>query len=759
MNVLENGPNFRSLSVRDLLEARDLYHFHLMNKANVVGTAIGLYLIRDDEKAHGARTFANSRVMAKSWPCVLVLVRKWLDERDFGFDKKAKASEMVPKTLFLPDGRAVPVCVVYVEEADPVSEHRANPLPQYGFGAGLPLEVEAQNALHSASVGCLVSNGNLTFALTARHVCGAPGTEVFARLRGEQTRIGTSSSKQLTRVPFSEAYEDFPCRQSYLTMDVGLVELNDISQWTSNVYGLPPTGPLADVYSQNLTLQLIDQQVVAHGAASGLLRGSIKALFYRYRSVGGYDYIGDLLIAPIPESRSPVHGDSGTVWHLDVTDAKDPLKKNVGALDLRPLAVLWGGQTFDVGGTRSNFTIATTLSNVCRMLDVELVTNRNRGVSGYWGRMGHYSIAAYAVQLVRNKKLRQLLENNLDRLSFDIDTLTEKSSREILAGADFIPLADVADEVWKKFKTNPGGRDTRSSGKGRTTGPEHPNHYADIDFPYKNKKSLRELCLSAPSTYFTPQAFIEYYEWLSAHHPELGGSKSEPFKQGLLPFRVWQFFDKMKATAASDIVEFVAAAGLVAHYIGDACQPLHGSVYADGDPTRTKVITHPKSGEEETLSYAAGIHSGYETAMIDRHRQDLFAQIDALLPFAKDAPLATYKTGKAAGLATIQLMQETHQLVKPMDLCDAFEMAGGTPSPRVAVLDSLYEEFGEATAQVMARGAQHLACLWDSAWDAGGGSKGGQALGAIPTEDLRQKYEDTNFVPSLTLSQIGKVLK
>jgi len=758
MNVLENGPNFRSLSLRDLLEARDLYHFHLMNKANVVGTAIGLYLIRDDDKTSGPRTLANSRVVAKSWPCVMVFVRKWLDERDFGFDKKAKASEMVPKTLFMPDGRAVPVCVVYVEEADPV-EHRSNPLPHSGLGAGLPLEVEAQNALHTASAGCLVTNGNMTYALTARHVCGAPGTEVFVRTRGEQIRIGTSSDKQLTRVPFSEAYQDFPCRQSYLTMDVGLVALDDVTQWTSNVYGLPPTGPLADVYSQNLTLQLIDQPVVAHGAASGLLRGTIKGLFYRYRSVGGYDYIGDLLIAPIPESRSPVHGDSGTVWHLDVTEARDSFKKRLEDLDLRPLAVLWGGQTFDVGGTRSNFTIATTLSNVCRMLDVELVTNRNRGVSGYWGRMGHYSIAAYAVQMVRNKKLRKLLENNLDRLSFDIQTLTEMTSKEILAGADFIPLADVADEIWKKYKTNPGGRDIRSSGKGRTTGPEHPNHYADIDFPYKNKKSLRELCLSSPDTYFTPKAFADYYEWLSGTHPEFGGTKNDPFKQGLLPFRVWQFFNTMKSAAATDIVEFVAAAGLVAHYMGDACQPLHGSVFADGDPSRTKTIVHPKSGQEETVSYGAGIHSAFETAMIDRHRESLFAQIDTLVPLAKASPLGIYKTGKQAGLATVQLMDEAHRLIKPMDICDAFEELGGTPSPRVAVLDGLYDRFGEATAQAMARGAQHLACLWDSAWEAGGGNAGGLALDPIDKDELRTKYEDTGFVPSLTLGQIGKILK
>ena len=67
---------FSSLSLKDLIEARDLYHFHLMSKANVVGTAVGLYLIRDEEnwpqasgegfrpryKPTSWRTFANSHV-------------------------------------------------------------------------------------------------------------------------------------------------------------------------------------------------------------------------------------------------------------------------------------------------------------------------------------------------------------------------------------------------------------------------------------------------------------------------------------------------------------------------------------------------------------------------------------------------------------------------------------------------------------------------------------------------------------------------
>lgn len=631
MNVLQQGSNFRSLAIRDLLEARDLYHFHLMNKANVVGTAIGLYLIRDEDNKAIPRTLANSRVRPDSWPCVMVFVREWLDPSEFASDRRAKPTDMVPKTLYMPDGRAVPVCTVRVDEADGPRDTRFNPLPNTGLGGGLPIEVDVQQELHTASTGCLVTDGHLTYALTARHACGPDGTPVFGRLRGDLTKVGVSSSRQLTRVPFSEAYPSFPGRQSYLAMDVGLVAVDDVRQWTSNVYGLPPTGPLADVFEQNLTLQLIDQQVVAHGAVSGFLRGTIKGLFYRYRSVGGYDYVGDLLIAPIPASRSPTLGDSGTVWHLDVTDSKDLMSEPLEKLDLRPLAILWGGQTFELDGSPSNFTIATTISNVCRLLDVELVTSQNRGVSGYWGRMGHYSIAAYAVELVENPDLRELLRNNLERLSFDIDTLREKNSHDLLANADFVPLADVADEVWKKYKTQPGGRDTKSTGQGRTTGPEHPNHYADIDFPYSEGKSLRQLCLSNSDTYFKPQAFLDYYEWLAESEPELGDGKLDAFRQGLLPFRIWQFFDQLKATAGTDIVEFVAAAGLVAHYWGDACQPLHGSVYADGDPTRTKTITHPKTHKEETVAYAAGVHSAYETAMIDRFRKPLFNKIDGLV--------------------------------------------------------------------------------------------------------------------------------
>jgi hypothetical protein len=40
MSVLDLQCNFTSLSLKELLEARDAYHAHLLSKANVIGTAV-----------------------------------------------------------------------------------------------------------------------------------------------------------------------------------------------------------------------------------------------------------------------------------------------------------------------------------------------------------------------------------------------------------------------------------------------------------------------------------------------------------------------------------------------------------------------------------------------------------------------------------------------------------------------------------------------------------------------------------------------
>src|SRR5689334_19399031 len=101
-------------------------------------------------------------------------------------------------------------------------------------------------------------------------------------------------------------------------------------------------------------------------------------------------------------------------------------------------------------------------------------------------------------------------------------------------------------------------------------------------------------------------------------------------------------FDKKK-----DAKSFVAAAGLIAHYVGDACQPLHGSMYADGDPSRTVTRKHPKTGKVDTVAYASGVHSAYETKMLDRKRPHLVDLLTNKMPNSKHG-LPLVKSGADA---------------------------------------------------------------------------------------------------------------
>src|SRR6185295_11081999 len=120
-------------------------------------------------------------------------------------------------------------------------------------------------------------------------------------IRGGRTvEIGKSSAVQLTRLPFTEVYPEFVARRTFLTLDAGLIDVTNADEWTSQVYGLGEIGELADLSERNIGTRLINAEVVAYGAASGLMRGRVAALFFRHHSMGGYDEVTDFLIAPAP---------------------------------------------------------------------------------------------------------------------------------------------------------------------------------------------------------------------------------------------------------------------------------------------------------------------------------------------------------------------------------------------------------------------------------------------------------------------------
>ena len=770
-NRFDQDFDFSTLSLKDLIEARDLYHFHLMSKANVVGTAVGLYLIRDKEewpKERGEgtrpkhkrtypRTFGNSQARDYSWPCIIVLVRAWVDESDFGKKGQPAPSLIVPKRLYLPDQRVVPVCTVL---APPIAQDEAPSLeavvrPQATYGGGLALHVEIQKEHRFATAGCLMSDGHETYALTARHVCGEPGTPVSARMRGGFHPIGSSSKKQITREKFSDVYPAFSLRQTWLGLDVGLVRVDDIGQWTPNVYGLPKIKPIFDFYEQNIPLHgLIDRPVVAMGAASGLLNGTIKALFYRYKSVGGFDYVSDFLIAPPEGDAGAHHGDSGAIWFIQM-----PLKdgsedtRPIIERDLRPLAVEWGAQIFSDQGKRSTYSVATSLSNVCKLLDVELVVEGNEGVSGTWGAVGHYSIGTLAIDLVKNKTLRDFLRANAHLLSLGEDELGKPPKNADLIDSGFVALADVPDIVWKNYPSPHlnrkgedigvvGGRDTKSAGM-RSTGPEHPNHHCDADMPFDGFPTLPEACIANPDL-ISAANWNRYFESFP-EPPDL-------MHRGILPFRVWQYFERLKEYAADDPDRFIAAAGTLAHYVGDSSQPLHGSIYSDGiedeEPDAPREISVGK-GKTKPAHRGEGIHTFYETQMISMaaHKGFLFDEIKKNLKQNHDLVLVA--DGRGAAIATLTCMRDVARILPPRRLIDVYEKVLATEE-RSHVQD-MWDQLKTETGQVMALGARTLAMIWDAAWEAGGGERN---AGARDPNALRELYEDSAFMRSVTLDEI-----
>ncbi|MBN3755551.1 S1/P1 Nuclease [Paraburkholderia sp. Tr-20389] len=767
MNPLSTQHNFQSLSLKDLLEARDLYHWHLTNKANVVGTAVGLYLIRSDEpwpdrerrsnghakaraEGKGIRTFGNSEVRPYSWPAVIVLVRDWVDATEFGHGK-VDPDHMVPRTLYMPDGRAVPVCVVAVEPTAPATgAPAAARWPSTYIGGGCPLIADTQGIERTASVGCLVTDGHTTYALTNRHVCGEPGSPVKALLRGAVNEVGIASDRQLTREPFTAVFPEFAGSRSFLTLDVGLVEVHDANDWSSQPFGIEGSiESVADINELSLSLQLIDQSVTAFGSASGALDGTIKALFYRHKSLAGYDYVSQFLIAPASGSPQTQPGDSGTLWylvapaneHADDEGNRDVPARNGRKSDqqkrarhLYPLAIEWGGQTLaSDDGQRLNYALATGLSTACQLLDVDLVRAQNVGANPYWGQTGHYSIATAAIQSVKQGPLRDFLEANVERISFRPDQLTPEQIREKLARGDFVELADVPDLVWKKTPSRvPGGRDYAQN-----AGPEHPNHYADIDQPDGDGKTLRDVTLGNIAN----MSVAVWSKWYADE------GDTDARSEGLLPFRVWQIFDEMVTQLKKrNDTNFLCAAGVLAHYVGDACQPLHGSYHADGYKDAPDATPKKWPGK--------GVHATYEDKMVDRHSNELLSQIGPQAN-AFEGEIPKIGDGRGAAFATVALMAEAAKILAPSTLIDEYIRLGGGSSARV--VDGLWDAFGEDTAKLMGAGARYLAAMWEAAYAVADTSlPAGER--EISEKALAKVYQDKTFLPSLTLDKIGPVI-
>ena len=729
--------NFRSLSVKDLLDARDQYHVHLSQRENVVGTAIGLYRIRrrdpdatdpDAPRKKGRpqpRTLINTVVRPWSWPCVLVFVDQWRTLAEM----RRHPEQIVPSELYLSDGRVAPTCVVYAPR-----DERAHPpitnlvFPRGVIGGGYPVLTDVQGNEHVGSLGCLVTNGDVVYALTSRHVVGEPGRPVFTIVHGERQQIGISDREQVTKKPFQEVYPGLAGARSFTNLDAGLIRIEDLRPWTAQVFGLGQFGPLVNLHSANITIDLVGQPVKAFGAASGSMLGQVMGLFYRYRTVGGFDFVADFLLGPRDGDTQPLRtrpGDSGTIWCWDPpledddekggrrggkrpkASSKSRLRNRTKLTPvLRPFGAQWGGQVLlgADGKEPTQFALATNLSRICRALDVDLVRDWATGLSEYWGKVGHYKVGAKACELVRSAKLKTLLLANQERIGVSDANIVD-GKLPMNNQAEFVALADVADLVWRSKR-----------------GKDAANHFADMDEeghgPFAGKTLMELWAASAANR--TPAKWTAFYN--SMPTPPIDRHR------GALPFRVAEIYEEMvKFVSAKKVAEFVCAAGLVAHYVGDACQPLHVSK-----------LHHGRPGHDED-----DVHSVYETKMLDRRAAELVEGVNSSVG-SKKAPATPIVGSAAAANLTVELMRKTFDLIAPMEVIDAYNAQQGQQR-----VEHMWDVLGTRTCKTIANGALTLAHLWQSAWLEGNGNQiPSTKLKTISTTTLKDLYLKKTFLES-----------
>lgn len=801
--LFKTSTNFVSLSLKDLIEARELFHYHLINKKNVVATALGLYRIRKDEswpdaktqagtttvtKPKGRRTLFNSEVRPYSWPCVYVFVAEWEEE-----DKLAKqqASDVVPKSLYLPDGRVVPVCIIEAKKQSMAQDTRVNlksHAPRNLIGPGTPIINEkGQGVTRVATAGCIVKDAETYYLMTNRHAVGISGTPIKAVQPHRSNEIGVTVDLGLTRENFRTIYPNFPSTNQYLLMDVGLVELNDITQWKTDFPGIAQVEPVLDLYDNNLTLQLIGKKVVGQSAVTGTIRGEIQGLFYRFKAMGGSEYISDFLIGPeshgdeiakvgegAVENRSLQihHGDSGTI--LLIEHQEKTADGKVGKKTYHPFAMLWGKQQFLENGKElvQPFALATSLSTTLDRLGLDLVRDLNMDQDYVWGWVGHYAIGGLLPEAIgllpAQSELARFVQNNIDLLTVDPDDAlgNDPKVRPKDVHNDnhplFVPLADVPDNVWKgnvNFYTVKGadGKNKRVPGFGNRGHQDNLNHFADMDLPYGGEDTFIEYMLKNLDE-LKPEVWIDYYEQCHEQFDQwaqLLGEKPKPISNhwGALPFRVWQLFDAMKV--AKNPEEFLCAGGVLIHYLGDACQPLHCSIYNSGNPNRVV----PKPIAEGNKLEADGVHGGYEDDMIDYGYQEqaLQKKLKAAVKRQETDPSETIDSitsGKEAAQAVIKLIGATRDTIDPEKIVDKWVELIGTKKSDKAPL--MWQEFGDDTVECMARGARYLAAIWTAAWEVK--DKKIAQNHKCKREDIQDLYDEPDFVKSVRLDEYSDIL-
>ncbi|MBM3460991.1 MAG: hypothetical protein FJX76_02715 [Armatimonadetes bacterium] len=181
-----------------------------------------------------------------------------------------------------------------------------------------------------------------------------------------------------------------------------------------------------------------------------------------------------------------------------------------------------------------------------------------------------------------------------------------------------------------------------------------------------------------------------------------------PGSVGFLPYQMAEMFEKLQAEMALYRREMhdngsntpltrqleqniIYTAGILGHYVGDACQPLHVSVHGDGWDTTVEP-------NDEGFDTERGIHTRFESYFVNSA-----VNFDAL---QKKMQPARALEGQSMDLA-LNFINESRSHVRTLYRMDR----DGKIDPR-----NPSQEGVDFTVDRMASGAQRLRDLWYTAW-------------------------------------------
>jgi len=196
--------------------------------------------------------------------------------------------------------------------------------------------------------------------------------------------------------------------------------------------------------------------------------------------------------------------------------------------------------------------------------------------------------------------------------------------------------------------------------------------------------------------------------------------------------------DTLSSGISDRVVRFLAMAGVLAHYIADACMPLHNTKYHHG-------LVNASKKEQQ-------VHNYIDNNILSAEKGELLRQ--AFSSIGSNPPFQRIDGGRDWGQRTMALLVYTYTRLHPKKIVETYNETLGWDWRRR--YNHVIAEIGVPLRRCIARGTVRLAEIWENAWRQGGGNAlADSSLVQVEKPDLSELYLDKDgFLPCRLLKDL-----